>query len=134
MASACPAFPVISTLPVRAYSVTPLSGVVLAVPSWFKKTGAVVREVGWPVLPLQPVSNYRRRIIEQLTEWLPREKLYAMPRSLQPLGSRALGRLAFVDNYPAIVRRLEQELRGVPGRWHLWSVRREGGSGSRGQG
>lgn len=61
-------------------------------------------------LSLQPVSNYRRRIIEQLTEWLPREKLYAMPRSLQPQGSRALGRLAFVDNYQKLFARLRREI------------------------
>ncbi len=61
-------------------------------------------------LPLQPVSNYRRRIIEQLSEWLPREKLYSMPRSLQPLGSRALGRLAFVDNYQKLFARLRREI------------------------
>src|SRR5262249_46996072 len=30
-------------------------------------------------LPLQPVGNYRRRSIDQLSEWLPREKLYALP-------------------------------------------------------
>src|SRR5262245_42523866 len=33
-------------------------------------------------LPLQPVSNYRRRALETINDWLPREKLYAMPRSL----------------------------------------------------
>ena len=38
-------------------------------------------------LPLQPVGNYRRRKLEQLSEWLPREKLYAMPRSLQTQGA-----------------------------------------------
>jgi serine/threonine protein kinase len=61
-------------------------------------------------LPLQPVSNYRRRMIEQLSDWLPREKLYSMPRSLQPQGSRALGRLAFVDNYQKVFSRLRREL------------------------
>jgi hypothetical protein len=61
-------------------------------------------------LPLQPVSNYRRRIIEQLSDWLPREKLYAMPRSLQPQGCRALGRLALVDNYQKLFARLRREI------------------------
>ena len=37
-------------------------------------------------LPLQPVGTYRRRAMETVTEWLPREKLYAMPRSLQTAG------------------------------------------------
>src|SRR5262249_5722911 len=49
-------------------------------------------------LPLQPVSHYRRRQLDQLNDWLPREKLYAMPRSLKTHGSRALGRLAFSDH------------------------------------
>src|SRR5262245_50069703 len=50
-------------------------------------------------LPLQPVSHYRRRQIDQLADWLPREKLYAVPRSLKTQGARALGRLALADNY-----------------------------------
>jgi hypothetical protein len=61
-------------------------------------------------LPLQPVGNYRRRILEQLSEWLPREKLYAMPRSLQTQGSRALGRLAFADNHLRFMARLRSEI------------------------
>ncbi len=56
-------------------------------------------------LPLQPVGNYRRRSLEHLSEWLPREKLYAMPRSLQTQGSRALGRLAFAENQQRMVSR-----------------------------
>src|SRR5262249_50105366 len=58
---------------------------------------------------LQPVGNYRRRSLEQLNEWLPREKLYALPRSLQTQGSRALGRLAFSDNYLRLLTRLRRE-------------------------
>src|SRR5262249_49792963 len=50
-------------------------------------------------LPLQAVGNYRRRMIDHLNEWLPREKLYSIPRSLQTQGSRGLGRLAFADNH-----------------------------------
>jgi hypothetical protein len=64
-------------------------------------------------LPLQPVSNYRRRSIEQLSEWLPREKLYAIPRSLQPQGNRALGRLAFADNQQRLLARLKREIQEV---------------------
>jgi hypothetical protein len=64
-------------------------------------------------LPLQPVANYRRRSLEQLGEWLPREKLYAMPRSLQTQGSRALGRLAFVDNQQRLLARLRREIQEV---------------------
>jgi len=61
-------------------------------------------------LPLQPVSHYRRRQLDQLVEWLPREKLYAIPRALKTQGSRALGRLAFTDNYVRLVARLKREI------------------------
>ncbi len=61
-------------------------------------------------LPLQPMAHYRRRQLDQLSEWLPREKLYSLPRNLQTQGSRALGRLAFADNYLRLVTRLKREL------------------------
>lgn len=61
-------------------------------------------------LPLQPVGNYRRRMLEHLNDWLPREKLYSIPRSLQPQGCRALGRLAFSDNYLRFITRVRREL------------------------
>ncbi|MBL8797272.1 MAG: protein kinase [Planctomycetia bacterium] len=61
-------------------------------------------------LPLQPVANYRRRILDHLNEWLPREKLYSIPRNLQPQGCRALGRLAFADNHLRLLSRLRREL------------------------
>src|SRR5207237_301761 len=61
-------------------------------------------------LPLQSVVHYRRRQLEQLTDWLPREKLYSMPRSLKTQGSRALGRLACTGNYLRLRSRLKQEL------------------------
>ncbi len=64
-------------------------------------------------LPLQPMAHYRRRQLDQVSEWLPREKLYSMPRSLQTQGSRALGRLAFTDNYLRLVTRLKRELASV---------------------
>ncbi len=59
---------------------------------------------------LQPVTNYRRRQLDQLLEWLPREKLYSIPRSLRVDGSRALGRLAFSDHYLRFVARVRHEL------------------------
>ncbi len=64
-------------------------------------------------LPLQPVGHYRRRQLDQLNDWLPREKLYALPRSLKTQGSRALGRLAFSDNYHRLQARLRRELQAV---------------------
>jgi hypothetical protein len=61
-------------------------------------------------LPLQSIAHYRRRQLDQLNDWLPREKLFAMPRSLKTQGSRALGRLAFTDNYLRLVARLRREI------------------------
>ena len=60
--------------------------------------------------PLQPVTNYRRRQLDHLMEWLPKEKLYAIPRSLRVDGSRALGRLAFCDHYLRFMNRLKHEI------------------------
>ncbi|MBX7106678.1 MAG: protein kinase, partial [Gemmataceae bacterium] len=62
------------------------------------------------VLPLQPAIAYRRRMIDHLNMWLPKEKLHSIPRSLHPQGSRALGRLAFVDNFARLQSRLRREL------------------------
>jgi hypothetical protein len=64
-------------------------------------------------LPLSPVGNYRRRNLDHLYEWLPREKLYAMPRSLQTQGSRALGRLAFSDNQQRMLARVRREIQEI---------------------
>ena len=60
--------------------------------------------------PLQAVTGYRRRQLDQLLEWLPREKLYGIPRSMKVDGSRALGRLAFCDHYLRFVTRLRHEI------------------------
>jgi serine/threonine protein kinase len=62
------------------------------------------------LIRLQPFSNYRRRILDHLYEWLPREKLHAIPRSLQTQGERALGRLAFCDNYLRFDTRFSREV------------------------
>ena len=72
--------------------------------SWRFKDGEVYH------LPLQPIAHYRRRQLEHLNEWLPREKLFAMPRSLKTQGSRALGRLAFSDNYLRARRQAEEDI------------------------
>src|SRR5262249_54397672 len=61
-------------------------------------------------LPLHSIAHYRRRQLEQLSEWLPREKLFALPRSLKTQGSRALGRLAFADKYLQLMARLRREI------------------------
>jgi serine/threonine protein kinase len=64
-------------------------------------------------LPLQAVAHYRRRMLDQISEWLPREKLYAIPRSLQTQGCRALGRLAFADNHQRFLARLRREIQQI---------------------
>jgi eukaryotic-like serine/threonine-protein kinase len=60
--------------------------------------------------PLHPVTRYRRAALDLLNEWLPREKLHAIPRNMHPQGSRALGRLAFTENYLRFVTRIRREL------------------------
>ena len=60
--------------------------------------------------PLQPVTGYRRRQLDQILDWLPREKLYSIPRSLRVDGSRALGRLAFCDHYLRFLTRFRHEV------------------------
>jgi hypothetical protein len=42
--------------------------------------------------------------------WFDMKMLYRIPRTLQTMGMRALGRLAFIDNYRAITRRLLADL------------------------
>jgi eukaryotic-like serine/threonine-protein kinase len=61
-------------------------------------------------LPLRPIAHYRRKQLDQLSDWMPREKLYALPRSLKTQGSRALGRLAFSDNYLRFLTKLKREI------------------------
>ncbi len=70
---------------------------------------ALTTDEVFPV-PLQPVTQYRRRQLDQILDWLPREKLYSIPRSLHAGGSRALGRLAFCDNYLRFITRFRREL------------------------
>ncbi len=64
-------------------------------------------------LPLQTPGKYRNRNLDQLVEWLPRERLYAIPRSLQTMGNRALGRLAFADHQQRVVARIRKDLQDI---------------------
>ncbi len=64
-------------------------------------------------LPIQAAGRYRRRSLDQLSDWLPREKLHSIPRSLQAQGSRASGRLAFVDNHLRFLARLRREVQSA---------------------
>src|SRR5207245_2132119 len=64
-------------------------------------------------LPLHAVGHYRRRMLDHLNDWLPREKLYSIPRALQTQGSRALGRLTLVDNHIRLLARMRREVQSV---------------------
>ena len=60
---------------------------------------------------LQRPSHYiKPREGQGVQAWLHPKVLYRMPRQQVTSGIRALGRLAFVDNYRPIARRLEAEL------------------------
>jgi serine/threonine protein kinase len=61
-------------------------------------------------MPLQQTSNYRRRQLDQILEWLPKERFYAIPRSLTVDGNRAIGRLAFSDHALRAYSRIKGEL------------------------
>jgi serine/threonine protein kinase len=64
-------------------------------------------------LPMQPSNSYRRKQLDQLLEWLPKEKLHAIPRSLTIDGNRAYGRLAFCDHSMRVFTRLRNELQAI---------------------
>jgi serine/threonine protein kinase len=65
--------------------------------------------------PLQRPSHYLRPREGRpaLETWLNPRMLYRIPRSQVTTGVRALGRLAFCDNYRAIVRRLRTDLEAI---------------------
>jgi serine/threonine protein kinase len=86
---------------------------------------------GRPATALQPAeallvrlnrpSHYLKardgREERKLTDgWFDNQMLYRIPRTQLTTGLRALGRLAFCDNYPIILRRLREELKacGTP--------------------
>jgi len=62
--------------------------------------------------PLNRPTHYLKPRDDQpeLEKWLNARMLYRIPRSQVTTGVRALGRLAFCDNYRRIVRRLQNEL------------------------
>src|SRR5262249_12026308 len=64
--------------------------------------------------PLNRPSHYlkARDGRPKIESWLKPRMLYRIPRSQATLGVRALGRLAFIDHYRSIVRRLQNELDG----------------------
>jgi hypothetical protein len=64
---------------------------------------------------LSRASHYARPTdhLPPLQDWLPSKAIFRIPRNLVTGGSRALGRLAFVDNYRAIVNPLRRDLERV---------------------
>jgi hypothetical protein len=57
--------------------------------------------------PLKPPDHYRPQA-RALLRWLDRRWLHGIPRSLRPEGVRPLGRLALLDNAPAVLDRLRE--------------------------
>jgi serine/threonine protein kinase len=68
---------------------------------------------------------------ELIKSWLDTQMLYRIPRSQQTAGVRALGRLAFCDNYPNITKRLTEELKSCGQSDHLAASDRLTGLGIR---
>jgi eukaryotic-like serine/threonine-protein kinase len=63
--------------------------------------------------------------------WFDLKMLYRIPRSLVTMGMRALGRLAFVDNYRLITRRLKSTLADCTNAETLAAAAKETGLGMR---
>jgi serine/threonine protein kinase len=66
-----------------------------------------------------------------VSSWLDSHILYRIPRSLETSGIRALGRLAFCDNYALIARRLRTELEQCTEPGQLLTAERNTGLGLR---
>lgn len=65
--------------------------------------------------PLMGVAGYRkhRQSLELISEWLPTERLYSIPRSLAVTGVRSLGRLALTENHLRIAAKLKRDIQGL---------------------
>lgn len=65
--------------------------------------------------PLNGVAVYRkhRQSLELISEWLPPERLYSIPRSLAVSGVRTLGRLALAENHLRIASKLKRDIQGL---------------------
>jgi serine/threonine protein kinase len=74
--------------------------------------GARLSETEVVLAPLNRPSHYlkSRDGRPEVSTWLNPRMLYRIPRSQVTTGVRALGRLAFCDNYRLILRRLQTEL------------------------
>jgi serine/threonine protein kinase len=74
--------------------------------------GARLKETDILLAPLNRPSHYLkpRDGRQEVESWLHARMLYRIPRSLVTTGVRALGRLAFCDNYHPIMHHLQTEL------------------------
>lgn len=65
--------------------------------------------------PLMGVTGYRkhRQSLELISEWIPSERLYSIPRSLAVGGVRCLGRLALTENHLRIASKLKRDIQGL---------------------
>ncbi len=60
-------------------------------------------------IPIRDPAHYRENS-DSVLEWLERRWLYNIPRSLKTEGIRPLGRLAFVDGFPAVADALRRSI------------------------
>ncbi|HWG43896.1 MAG TPA: tubulin-like doman-containing protein [Gemmataceae bacterium] len=95
--------------------------------------GARLSETDVVLAPLNRPSHYLkpRDGRPDVESWLNPRMLYRIPRSQMTTGVRALGRLAFCDNYRLIVRRLQTELNACLDPDALASALRQTGLGLR---
>ncbi|MFO0812895.1 MAG: tubulin-like doman-containing protein [Gemmatales bacterium] len=65
--------------------------------------------------PLNGVAVYRkhRQSLEIVSEWLPSERLYSIPRNLAVGGVRSLGRLALAENHLRIASKMKRDIQGL---------------------
>jgi hypothetical protein len=79
----------------------------------------------------RPSYYLRSQSRDRLHSWLNFKLLYRIPRNLLTTGMRALGRLAFVDNYRTISRRLQSDLEACVNIEDLEKAARQTGLGLR---
>ncbi len=89
-------------------------------------TEVVLAELNRPSHYLRPRDGQ-----PALNNWMNPRMLYRIPRSQATTGIRALGRLAFCDNYRTIARRLQAELKACSDLGALKKAARETGLGLR---
>jgi hypothetical protein len=94
--------------------------------------GAPLRRSEVLLAPLHRPSHYlKAQAKTRLDTWFDLKMLYRIPRSACSAGLRALGRLAFADNYRVIAQRLREELRECTRPQTLAEAARQTGLGMR---